>query len=180
MNTLFLIVIILAIGWWIRNLHFHRVIKRYKFKLYALRDKLRMQLINGKVNENSPAFDFMEYSVSKSIQYLDCLNIYTLIFLSMKVRKEDDFIKFEREISKELKNDEALNGYFNELNSLIYEFLKKRFVVTHYIVHVLRLYIIGSNAIVQSIMSSLQSMAIMMRRVPEEKPVPVLLRSLLC
>lgn len=179
MNTLFFITIILVLAWWTRNLHFRRLTTQYRFKLYALRDKLRMELINGKIDNNSETFNFLEYSVSKSIQYLDYLNIYTLLILSIKAHKDKNYIEFAKNISKKLSEDTILLNYYFELNQIIYEFLKKRFIISRSIVHILKMYLIGSIVIVQILTSYLENLAIMMKLIPEVKPAPVLLRSLL-
>lgn len=179
MNILFIVLIIVLIGWWTRNLYFRKLTALYKYKLYSLRDRLRLEFIREEIEKESETFDFLDYSISKSIQYIDCLNIYTIAYLSVKASKDQKFINFNEWVSKKLRDNIILSNYFKEFNQITYEFIKKRFVISFFSIKVIVLYIMGSTILVRTIAYSFRNLAMVMKLLPEEKPVPVLLRSLL-
>lgn len=179
MNTLFIILIIVLVGWWTRNLYFRKLTARYRYKLYSLRDGLRFEYIQARTSKKSETFEFLDYSISKSIQYLDCLNIYTIAYLSVKASKDQTFINFNEGMSRNLRDDQILSKYYGEFNHITYEFIKKRFVISFFSIKVIVLYIMGSTILVNTILDSLKNLAMMMKLLPEEKPFPVLIRTFL-
>jgi len=179
MSTLFIILIIVLVGWWARNLYFRKLTALYRYKLYSLRDRLRFEYIKEETEKKSEAFDFLDYSISKSIQYLDCLNIYTIAYLSVKASKNQNFIDFNEWMSKKLRDNKILSNYYKEFNQITYEFIKKRFVISFFSIKVIVLYIIGSTILIKTILYSLKNLAMVMKLLPEERPVPVLIRSFL-
>lgn len=177
MNTLFFITVSLFLAWWTRNLYFRNLTSKYRYKLHQLRNELITKLILGEVSKDSDLFDFIDYSVSKSIQYLDCFNLYTMAFISIKAYKNQEFLDFKDDIAREIEEDKALHTIYAKLNHLTYEFIKKRFLVSFFALKMMVLYVVGSTILIKSMLYSFKNLAVIMKILPDEKPIPAFLRT---
>lgn len=177
MNILFILLILFIVGWWTRNLYFRNVVYRYKLRLFTLRDRFRLVAINNEIDKDSTSFDFLDNSISKSIQYLDCLNIYTLAFYSIKLSKDKDYKSWSHWISKNVENDAVYSDFFNEFNKITHAFIVDRFVISFFVFRILIGYISGYTKVISTISISFHNLSLMMRFLPEVKPIPVFLRS---
>ncbi len=67
MMTFGVLMIILSVCIYCRRQHQKVETQRFKYKLFEIRDKLRMYAIDDIINKNSLAFDYYDHSISKSI-----------------------------------------------------------------------------------------------------------------
>lgn len=178
MNSVILASIILALMWWARNLYHRRLITKHRYKLYAVRDGLRRVVIEGQAKKDSWIFNYLDSSISKSIQYLDCLNLYTLISLAYKLRNSDEFKEFDIQIKENLANENYFQEYYDEYNSIMTSFIRSKHHLTFFILRLGFESILMSYEVVQGIRYFIKNLAAAMNLLPEPKPVPAALRFL--
>jgi hypothetical protein len=181
MIILFIISVFALIAWWARNLYFRNIVLKYRYKLYAFRDTLRLAVIEKEIESSSFTFELLDESISKSIQYLDCLNIYTLAYLSVKMNKNINYRHLSQNISRKLNDDESLLHFYKEFNLITHNFIKERFFISFFIFRLIQNYLTGFNRIIEMVSHSFWNLALLFKVLPQEKekPIPVLIRSLL-
>lgn len=74
-----------------------------KYKFYSLRDKLRMMAITKEVDEDDKMFDYLDISISKTINELPNLNVWVVIYYYFIHRKDTNFLKFQSDIGIHLR-----------------------------------------------------------------------------
>jgi hypothetical protein len=99
---------------------------KYQYRLYALRDKLRMHVINGKIKKEYWLFNFFDNSICKMIGYLDGLTIYSAVFLILKHKNDECPAKMFEKVQKELSCNRYLSDLDKEYNNIISDYFSER------------------------------------------------------
>lgn len=76
-NWMFGLLIVLLLYWRWRNLYYTRLSLRYRYRLFALRDKLRVMLAKEEDHMDDLTFQLLDASLSSTIQHLDRFNFWT-------------------------------------------------------------------------------------------------------
>jgi len=85
---------------------------RYKYALYALRDKIRLAAINKEIDpEKTWLFQYYDQSFSKQIKYSSRLNIVTILYYWVRHIEEEDLSKF----MDDLIDESEKNPIFKEV-----------------------------------------------------------------
>ena len=66
------------------------VLRKYKYKFYALRDELRDKVISGKIKKHNWVFSYLDSSISKSIVSLKYVNLWSAVLLEQITRMIKD------------------------------------------------------------------------------------------
>lgn len=118
MDILITITALMVLYWIIKNQYQERLTLKYKYKFFALRDKLRQSVIDGRIDKNDWVFDYIDTSISRTVSELDNLNLYSSVML-MKYHKNDAFIKaFRIQLQESLKRNHVLTALFEEYGSI--------------------------------------------------------------
>src|SRR5690348_12729226 len=88
MNTIAYIIIIATAYWYLRLLYNRYITAKYSFKLYRVRDKLRMLAAEGKIDPNEKIFDYMDQTISKTVKYLPFINIFIIKWRTKNVKEQ--------------------------------------------------------------------------------------------
>lgn len=99
----------------------------FKRRMYELRDELRMLAIDKKVKGYSQEFDYLDYSISKTIEQSYYITLFYIAFLELKHSHNLKNIKaykagYEALLERICSNDE-LKIIFNKKNIYVTQYL---------------------------------------------------------
>ena len=106
------------------------LIQKFKYRLFELRDKLRDNVIKGNINKNNWAFDYIDSSISKSINGLDGLNLWRAILLFSLHRKDERLNEFRANFNKQLEKNNNLSLIYTEYGQLITRYILSKHGLT--------------------------------------------------
>lgn len=92
---------------------------KYRFKFYALRDKLREQVIKEKINKNTWTFEYIDCTLSKIVNDLSNMSIYKIVLLNKIHKRDNRFISFKRHLTVALAKDNEIRLIYEEFGKLI-------------------------------------------------------------
>ena len=125
-----IILAILSLGSLWRKLQVKLVTDKYQHNLFALRDKLRKDVIMNKIHVDSFLFDYLDQSLSKTIKIRNKINILTLARLEHTHRNNQKLIRFRKKINMHLRENPEYEIYFQEYTKITTNFIKKRHFVS--------------------------------------------------
>ncbi len=128
-NTLLIILVILLVYWRMRNLYYNSLALEYQYKLYRLRDKVRLYAIDKKIKHHDIFFDYMDKSICVTVKELPNFNLLGIFFLYSKHKNEEKAGSFKKMIDGSIKNEFA-KEVFEEYGKIISMYMSKR----HYII----------------------------------------------
>lgn len=162
-NILVFVFVFGVIGFFLRSQKNARISNKYRYRVYALRDKLRQKAIDGKISPHSWVFDYLDSSFSKIIGQLDTLSIYKVGVLAILHKKDKGMQRFRKKISAELRKNEELDSIYQDYGKLLFEF----FVERHKTTRVCFASIIGFFRAASKIRAYLQNLVLASRDLPE-------------
>ena len=153
--------------WLSRNLYYDRLETEYSYKYYKLRDKLRRLAIEGKVDKNDWGFDYLDLSLSKTVNKIGSINLFVSVFLTLKHRKDEKYIQFCRNVAKKMKENELFNEIFVEYGKLSSQYVIGRHFWLRFIFRLTLSTTIGSMKVYQKFKQFLDKSSINVRTLPE-------------
>jgi len=126
--TIFFEIILLyaVVSFFIRRQRNSYLSLKYRYKIYALRDKLRGVLIDDKINKNDWVFDYFDSSFSKLVNQLDMLTIYKAILLYLLNRNNKVVKTFSENLSSNLKRSNTLTEIYVEYGNILLDFFVEK------------------------------------------------------
>ena len=106
------------------------LVLKNQYRLFSLRDKLRMYVIEGKISKNSWAFDYLDSSISKIIKDLDSLSLGKVIALGIINRKNEQIANFHVHFMQEVKKNKEVGEIYAELGVIMAGFLVTKNIVS--------------------------------------------------
>lgn len=170
METL-IIILIISIGYWkIRNSYYNYLDLEFQLDLYRLRDRLRTEAIEGKIKANDWFFDYMDSSICKTIEEVSSLNIFSIILLYLKNRKNERIISFRRKVNESLNKNQDAKKLYAEYGLITLNYIIKKHYIIKIIVYLLH-NIIESVSFLSKGVKSAYSMVEGVRSYPETSTV---------
>lgn len=100
--------------------------QRARFRMFAARDLLRRKMFEGDI-EDDRWFVYMDTTLTKSIEYVEDINIWEAIVLAIQFRNVDDELETARKaLHAKLEKDEALREAHEAFMSAIWELIVER------------------------------------------------------
>ena len=111
-------------------------IKRYRYRLYALRDKLRKHVMEGQVDNENWLFDYLDNSITKSCDMLSELNFGRFIIFWAFDNRDPKFKLAIEDLYQEFKRPEniLLEKIDQDYTDILVDFLQERHKVLNYII----------------------------------------------
>jgi hypothetical protein len=107
--------------------------KKFRYKLYSIRDNLRQLGIEGKVHCSSKAFDFYDLSLSKLIDASYYITFFYVITAAIKSKEDEETRTFLAQIEAETKENQHLVKIQQDLSRAV----TKQMIVQHYITYLI-------------------------------------------
>jgi hypothetical protein len=121
------VIFVLLIVWvFIKKAKHEFIALKYNYKIYSLRDKLRMAVIDGKIKKSNWVFNYLDRSMSKLISNLSTLTIYSAMLLLIMHKNDKRITEVSNNIRKEVEKNVYLKEIFDEYSSIILEYLKEK------------------------------------------------------
>ena len=98
MTAIFLICVTLFILSVWRRFHHQLAEKKFKYRMFALRDRLRRMAIEEKIDCNHWYFRYMDRSFSHSIRDAYFLTLFRILWAGSKMKYEKSFVDFMRKL----------------------------------------------------------------------------------
>ncbi len=115
----FILFVILA--FW-RRIHQVYVLKKFRFKMFSLRDRLRMLVIEGDLDSKSWEFTFFENLFSRTIHDSYYITLFRMIVLSFRDKEHGERREFNKKIIAVLKNNPKLTLVINDFYSVLIDY----------------------------------------------------------
>ena len=130
MNIFIGVILFLLLYWRIRILYQNYLTQRYRYKLFAFRDRLRRRIINNEI-ERSMCFHFIDASISKCIEKMDSMNIFAAILTKRRNDNNKIIIEFKARFIDDLETKPVLKESFEEFQNIVFIYnIKKHFTLS--------------------------------------------------
>lgn len=127
-------ILILFLAW--RRMHQRAAQERFEYRIYALRDRLRRLVIDGKLNCNSELFQYYDATFSKIIEESYYLTFFYILLLKIAHYDDETIKEVLAEIEKkcqdypqmqEIREEylAAARAYLVEQHMITFKFLLK-------------------------------------------------------
>jgi hypothetical protein len=113
------------------------------FLPYRLRDKLRMQAIEGKIDSESWAFDYVDSSICTTISKSEILNLFTVTMLYARHHRDAKVLNFNKKLLAELNKSENLKQIYAEYGAVIVQFIFKKHYISKFVAIILGSIVFG-------------------------------------
>lgn len=132
--TIYISLLIVVLCYWRwRNLYYTRVAIDHRFRMFKLRDQLRFDAIEGRIDKCGTAFRFLDESMSSSIGKVEKYNIYTWAFTHfMEQADKAELPERLRQVNEAMEENSIAQERFHEMMDLIAE----QFIRKHYFLRV--------------------------------------------
>lgn len=122
---------------------------KFRYRYHKLRDDLRRLAIDGKVASGSDEFDYLDFSISKSIQKSYLLTLFYLFALTIKHAKfKSDLEHYKKtydELLEKIKSNDHLRIINERRNKILSDYIIGQNKITFFIVKNILSIIIGIN-----------------------------------
>lgn len=142
-----LLITLVIIFAWLKYKHY--VAHKYKYKIYALRDKLRDKAIDGLIKREW-YFSYLDDVLSRHVSELETVNIWAIIMLSYKRRNDKVVIDFRNRLNFALEKNEEFKNIYKEYLSTIGQFFIRKHLITFILITITGLPVINSFLIASS------------------------------
>lgn len=130
MNILVCLLVSCICYWRLRNMYYNNIELQFRYKMYKLRDLLRLMVIEKKIDEDESLFDYLDTSLSIAIEKVTSLHLLVVFFLAKKHYKQPDFISFSTSLQTKLKENKYAKEIYDEYGAImIWYFLRKHFII---------------------------------------------------
>lgn len=114
----------------VKSLYVKYETEKTKYRLYAIRDKVRKEAIDQK-GHNRMMFQFLDYTISKNVGKLEELSIWLILYYAFKhvddVEMQRKFEIFQKDIDK----DQHFSVYFEELSDVMSKYIKNKSMISY-------------------------------------------------
>jgi hypothetical protein len=131
MTTLFatILSLLFVIAFW-RWIHISYEHRKFQYKVYELRDRLRLLAINGELESNSLIFDYLDFSFSKMIRKSYDISFFYMFCLNIIHPKNKEIINLLDEINTEINKSESLKKINTDYINALKTYLKEQHYVS--------------------------------------------------
>lgn len=128
-----MLILIFPILVW-RRMHLKEIQLKFELELFALRDKLRIGVMKGKISNHDPLFDYFDKTISRTIKNSYYITMFRIIALMVvhfhNKRTKEISIKLSEDIHD---NEFVKNEIAPELYRIIAEYLIDQHKVSYYL-----------------------------------------------
>lgn len=133
--NLLIIILVSFLVYYSLRLYKRYLLRKFQIKLYVLRDVLRELAIDKDVNKHDFLFKFLDNSISKSVNSIQQLNLWYIVYL-FHIHKSDKSLQHFKLILKDsLKRNPKLNDVFQSYNELIASYVMQKHIVLFFCLH---------------------------------------------
>jgi len=138
--NLLLITLVLIFAW-VKYKYF--IAHKFKYRLYALRDKLRNSVIEGKIKKEW-YFYHLDNVLSRQINELDTINIWAVIGIYLRHKNNKDINVFRSKIDAILVASPEYASLYAEYSKIIAQFFLRKHFITFLFLMLTSIPFIGS------------------------------------
>ena len=139
------IMVLFLLALW-RKMHQKNEQLKFKYKVYALRDKIRYKAITGEIDPNHWLFDYYDNTFSKAISRSYYITLLSVLVLNFKHQDEEELHKFSKKLIKETEKEPVFREiYYEYLNALLHYIVMQHMVSMKFIIKPVALPIIGAK-----------------------------------
>lgn len=109
--------------------------EKFRFKLYQLRDKLRLHAINGDLNINELSFKYLDSALSRTIANMYYITFPVMFFIH-KHNEDTEFYKHYGPLLNIVNNNPLTKAIYDEFKFELKDYLSKQHVVTSYLIRI--------------------------------------------
>lgn len=117
-----MVLVILSMGW---NSYKKYQTRKSQLALYRLRDELRELAIIGTVSKNQWMFDYLDSSISKSINNLQSINIWAVIILGQIHKKDESLGSFKYHLGLAIKKNKELAEIHKRYSNIMTQYVSE-------------------------------------------------------
>lgn len=141
MNTIIVLFLIGLLYWRVRYLYLTNLYVEYSHKLYKLRDKLRMEIIQGNINKDSLGFRRLDFIISTFTYEIKNINITVfIIFHKWLPAHNPEKLRMLAAFNKELEENEALRNIKNEMMEIQLSYVSRKSLLFHCCMYCVKFY----------------------------------------
>lgn len=109
----------------------------FKYKLGALKDELRWACINGHIDSDSWAYNYLDHTITIAMKNLRYFNIYSAIGLNLVHSKDNNYKVFTSSLYAELQKPENknLNKIYEKFGEIVLYYVAKKHIFFRFLVH---------------------------------------------
>lgn len=122
-GTVFLVLVFL-IFWRKVHIEYHTLL--FKYKLYALRDKLRNLAIEGKIDSNNWIFDYYDNTLSKFVNQAYYVTLFRIVMLVLKNGGAKELSVFASKVNAEVEKIPELKSIQQEFVLACGKYIKEQ------------------------------------------------------
>lgn len=133
-----------------RKLYLSFISRKFRYRIFELRDDLRRLAIDGKVDKDAWVFDYFDKSFSKSIAEYYYITAFRLVGSSMRIKGDEEFEKFSRKLDNELEKNEHVKELVEKYYSIVADYVfNKHSISMKYFILPIFAPIVGMNNLVR-------------------------------
>lgn len=127
-NVIIIVVLsLLVIGW---TYYKKYLTLKYRYRFYALRDKVRFAGISEEFDVNSWEFSFLDNSIGSIIEKAEILNLWSSILLNYRNRNNPESIAFKRKVELSRAKHPLFRELHDEYRMLLTDYIIKKHTIT--------------------------------------------------
>jgi hypothetical protein len=162
--SILLLLVLFTISW----IYYKRyLILKYRYNLYAFRDKFRDSTISGSIDNKDWTFDYLDSSISKAINELPLANFWTFLTLTLIHKNDKNIVEFSRHLDLSVIRNKEFEKFYNEFGSLIGRFIVQSHIITLIIFIICSIPFISSLIIIRKIKIKVKNFIINSTQIPE-------------
>lgn len=116
-----IIAVSIIVYWRKRHIQYHTL--DFRYKLFRLRDDLRFQAINNKIDKDNWAFKYLDSSLSITINEAYYITLSSIIAYGLIHESNKGLTEFRRELGKEISKNSELIRIEEEYKKAIKEYV---------------------------------------------------------
>lgn len=117
----------------IRKFHHNYVQLKFKYRVFALRDRLRRIALMGDIEIDDQLFDYYDKSFSKAISKSYYLTLFHVSLLAVKYYNQKEIIELEEYLIEQTKKNKKLQEIHNDYLMALREYLISQHYISIYL-----------------------------------------------
>ena len=113
-----------------KRVHIHYQTLIFKYKIYAVRDRLRLMAIKGEIDRNNWVFDYYDNTLSKVINESYYITLFRLCILFVKYRNFEPLQKLNIKLNEEIAKSEILRNIQKDFTEAVKEYVFEQHKIT--------------------------------------------------